>query len=587
MNNDLRPINTIPNFKRFCMTIGELPTSYLETMTYYEMLVWFTEYMKNTIIPTINNNGLAVEELQNKYIELKSYVDNYFTNLDVQQEINNKLDEMVTNGTLDEIINQQIFSNLNEQINQNTNNINQLQELTKNLPSDENNIKNLQNFNQFKNQPLQYGKLKLPNEFNNINFNLYRDIDNKIYDDLDLSNYDTNNIIYVDFDNGSDETGSESNPFKTVKGALNYINTLNGNYYKIICKTYRFCRNEFYDEGLTSNEYTMLKSVVIEPEDMNKRILVSIDQRNLIWSNQGNGVWKTSRSKVLDVYNLKNKDVYGMYEKFIKVNTLEECQNINKTWYISGSDLYIHSNEEPTIDKYLIKLALPIISFNIHNNNFLRLKNIDFYVANKILFKNDTTNFENSLICENVNIFGCANANGFNIDNIKKAYLLNCKTGDNLRDGFNYHYTNIPVSSMNNAIVYEINCVSFNNGLNDTNNTNNCSTIHEHGRIIRCNCLYQNSKKVCIADINSPKVLMINCSVNQQFNDSTYIGYQFQDDDSQDGIAYLIDCKCLTKRNLNIEGTNNFKVRLKNFDGNYENNDLDIQQYNEYSTGIN
>ena len=81
MNNDLRPINTIPNFKRFCMTIGELPTSYLETMTYYEMLVWFTEYMKNTIIPTINNNGLAVQELQDKYIELKSYVDDYFTNL--------------------------------------------------------------------------------------------------------------------------------------------------------------------------------------------------------------------------------------------------------------------------------------------------------------------------------------------------------------------------------------------------------------------------------------------------------------------------------------------------------------------------
>ena len=104
MNNDLRPINTIPNFKRFCMTIGELPTSYLETMTYYEMLLWFTEYMKNTIIPTINNNGLAIQELQDKYIELKSYVDNYFTNLDVQEEINNKLDSMVTDGTLPEIV---------------------------------------------------------------------------------------------------------------------------------------------------------------------------------------------------------------------------------------------------------------------------------------------------------------------------------------------------------------------------------------------------------------------------------------------------------------------------------------------------
>ena len=104
MNNDLRPINTIPNFKRFCMTIGELPTSYLETMTYYEMLLWFTEYMKNTIIPTINNNGLAVQELQDKYIELKNFVDNYFDNLDVQEEINNKLDEMAESGELTDII---------------------------------------------------------------------------------------------------------------------------------------------------------------------------------------------------------------------------------------------------------------------------------------------------------------------------------------------------------------------------------------------------------------------------------------------------------------------------------------------------
>ena len=115
MNNDLKPINTIPNFKRFCMTIGELPTSYLETMTYYEMLVWFTEYMKNTIIPTINNNGLAVKELQDKYIELKSYVDDYFTNLDVQQEINNKLDEMAQSGELGELIHKlDDFSNSNK-----------------------------------------------------------------------------------------------------------------------------------------------------------------------------------------------------------------------------------------------------------------------------------------------------------------------------------------------------------------------------------------------------------------------------------------------------------------------------------------
>ena len=104
MNNNLKPIETITPFKRFCMTIGELPTSYLESMTYYEMLVWFTKYLQETVIPAINNNGEAVNELQTKYIELKNYVDNYFDNLDVQEEINNKLDDMVEQGTLQEII---------------------------------------------------------------------------------------------------------------------------------------------------------------------------------------------------------------------------------------------------------------------------------------------------------------------------------------------------------------------------------------------------------------------------------------------------------------------------------------------------
>ena len=122
MNNDLRPITTLPPFKRMCMTIGELPTSYLETMTYYEMLVWFTKYMQDTIIPNINNNVLAIQELQDKYIELKNYVDNYFDNLDVQEEINNKLDEMATDGSLTNLIKNYvdpIYQAYEEEINEN------------------------------------------------------------------------------------------------------------------------------------------------------------------------------------------------------------------------------------------------------------------------------------------------------------------------------------------------------------------------------------------------------------------------------------------------------------------------------------
>lgn len=97
-------INVLPPFKRLCMTIGELPASYLETMTYYETMLWLIKYLEETVIPTINNNAEAVIELQELFVKLQKYVNDYFDNLDVQEEINNKLDDMAEEGTLQEII---------------------------------------------------------------------------------------------------------------------------------------------------------------------------------------------------------------------------------------------------------------------------------------------------------------------------------------------------------------------------------------------------------------------------------------------------------------------------------------------------
>lgn len=105
-NLNLKTVDTVDTrpFKKLVMTIGELPTSFIESMTYYELLAWFTNYLETVIIPTVNNNAEAVKELQDLFTELKNFVDNYFDNLDVQEEINNKLDEMAKDGTLQEII---------------------------------------------------------------------------------------------------------------------------------------------------------------------------------------------------------------------------------------------------------------------------------------------------------------------------------------------------------------------------------------------------------------------------------------------------------------------------------------------------
>ena len=114
MSEELKTIETVDltPFKYMVMTIGELPTSFVESMTYYEALAWLDNYLENTLIPTINNNAEAVEELQGLYIQLHDYVQNYFDNLDVQEEINNKLDAMAEAGTLQEIINEYLQSNV-------------------------------------------------------------------------------------------------------------------------------------------------------------------------------------------------------------------------------------------------------------------------------------------------------------------------------------------------------------------------------------------------------------------------------------------------------------------------------------------
>ena len=103
MNNPEIIVKNAP-FKHFCMSIGAIPTSYKDSLDYYETLLYLIKYLEETVIPVVNNNGEAVSELQRLYIELKNFVDNYFANLDVQEEINNKLDDMAENGELDSLL---------------------------------------------------------------------------------------------------------------------------------------------------------------------------------------------------------------------------------------------------------------------------------------------------------------------------------------------------------------------------------------------------------------------------------------------------------------------------------------------------
>ena len=65
----------------------------------------------NKIINSVNSSGEQVEALTKAFNNLQDYVNNYFDNLDVQEEINNKLNEMAESGELEEIISQYLNTN--------------------------------------------------------------------------------------------------------------------------------------------------------------------------------------------------------------------------------------------------------------------------------------------------------------------------------------------------------------------------------------------------------------------------------------------------------------------------------------------
>lgn len=74
-----------------------------DAITNYQLLCKLGEEI-NKIINSVNLIGEQAENLTNAYNALKDYVDNYFNNLDVQDEIDNKLDDMAEQGQLAEII---------------------------------------------------------------------------------------------------------------------------------------------------------------------------------------------------------------------------------------------------------------------------------------------------------------------------------------------------------------------------------------------------------------------------------------------------------------------------------------------------
>ena len=99
--------------------------------------------------------------------------------------------------------------------------------------------------------------------------------------------------------------------------------------------------------------------------------------------------------------------------------------------------------------------------------------------------------------CEFNNSVG--NSNGGLVAMGGNIYVYKCKASGNQKDGFNYHKTT------GNIIphITEMYCEAYNNGNNDSYNSNNGSTAHDGALILRVSCKYGYCKGGVLADVNA------------------------------------------------------------------------------------
>lgn len=95
------------DFKFWCQKV--LPLTYDNSLSYYEVLCKVVTQL-NEVIEGLNKNSTQVTELSKEYETLKSYVEHYFDNLNLQEEINNKLDEMASSGYFDNLLLKNLWS---------------------------------------------------------------------------------------------------------------------------------------------------------------------------------------------------------------------------------------------------------------------------------------------------------------------------------------------------------------------------------------------------------------------------------------------------------------------------------------------
>ena len=314
-------------------------------------------------------------------------------------------------------------------------------------------------------------------------FTVYTSLSGKVVLDYDVSvnKNSVNKRYYVDVNNGvNSNDGSETTPFKTLERAFRY-----GDADEIILKAgiYDWSNGTVGTVPISNQKKTF--NLIGEGD-----VYLGAHRGYQTWTlveGQSN-VYHTSVSSVIEVIDIRNYSSPLFYEK---MNSISEVAGKSGAYYINGSDVYVRTtnNAKPN-EKILLNM----------NNNALQLDDFENIYMENIKFTNTFTMFNTNTLCrlyaKNCDFMFGTGDNTVSIWGEVYSIFQNCRAMYAERDGFNYH---VRKGKLPRGI--EIDCIGAYNG-RDGGNSNNGSTIHDGGTILRINGEYHHNHGPNIIDVN-------------------------------------------------------------------------------------
>ncbi|MGN7183687.1 BppU family phage baseplate upper protein [Cytobacillus kochii] len=339
-------------------------------------------------------------------------------------------------------------------------------------------------------------KLSFPEGFTwtDAPINIYKSINGKITTDFDVSDFQhvgASKTYYVNVATGHNTNNdglSEGAPLKSIWAAITKPDV------DIV-----IVAGGYYDRANGFGGNSITRSLSIKAKS-GETVKVSISD-NLTWTKTVGmtNVYQVNRSSSVLAYDKKAVDEYGDYYKLAKKTSIAEVDAEKGSWYTDGVVVYVHTpDSRPADTDVRVMLDLPHVTMN-GSSQTLYMEGINLEGGKESINTEGITSPQTAgVFLKNCTFKYTNGSNVLRLWGIGRVFSQNCVVAHGRLDGFNYHLGSANV--VPDAI--EVNCIGRHNGLDEEGDSNNGSTMHDGGRIIRVNGEYFSNKGPNVIDVN-------------------------------------------------------------------------------------